>query len=124
MTHALGRGTRNLPVNFKSEELQILGRLAFQTTQRDPSKPRVSIGDEIRRLVLLGLERDNPEVALRVREIRNRCASTTLAALLLASVFPWFGLTDVDSAARRSSSTVGIRLTVRNGRRELDEVIL
>jgi hypothetical protein len=119
-THPIGSGTANISINVPIDERTLLGRLAFQAIQRGEAR---SAGDYQRQLIAKGLEAINPEAAARLREIRIRYYAGILAALIVASLCSsWFG---GDSAtARRSPSTVGIRRVVRNGRRELKEVLL
>jgi hypothetical protein len=119
-THPLGSGTANLSINVPLDERALWGRLGFLAVERGEAK---SIADYQRQVIAAGLEKTDPTSAARLREIRSRYYAGTLAALLLASACSsWFGVL-VDTA-RRSYSTVGVRLVARNGRRELDEVIL
>jgi hypothetical protein len=119
-THPIGSGTANLSINVPIDERTLWGRLGFLAVERGEAK---SVSDFERKVLAKGLEAIDPAAAARLREIRSRYYAGTLAALLLASVaFPWFGSAADDTAARRSSSTVGVRLTVRRGRQELEEI--
>jgi hypothetical protein len=88
-THALGSGTCNLPINFKVEERNLLGQLAFQQIQNGKAR---SVGDFIKQLILRGVEAESPEAAMRIRAIRN---GITGSALLLTLFFgmarTWLG---------------------------------
>jgi hypothetical protein len=118
-THALGSGTVNLPINFKVEERATIGKAVFQEIQSGRFR---SIGDAIRHYYLLGLETEKPEVAAKIRAIRNGAGSIILAALLLApAVFTWFGFSGSEQARRASSvAAVRIRANTRTGRQELE----
>jgi hypothetical protein len=119
-THPIGSGTANLSINVPLDERALWGRLGFLAVERGEAR---SVGDFERRVLLKGLEAVDPEAAAKLKEIRIRYYAGILAALIVASLCSsWFG---GDSAtARRSPSTVGIRRVVRNGRRELKEVLL
>lgn len=65
MTNALGTGTVNLPVNIPVDERLALGKAALKSGAR-------SVGDYVRKLILLGLEADNKLTAREVREIRRK----------------------------------------------------
>ena len=100
MTHALGTGTCNLPINLPVDERTILGQSAFRAGAR-------SIGAYARHLMLLGLERENSEAAARVKEIRQRYYGAALAVIFMALMLhSWVVGTDETMRQTRTSVRV------------------
>ena len=117
-TNPIGSGTVNLSINVPADERALWGRLGFMAVERGEAR---SVGDFERRVLLKGLEALDPDAAAKLKEIRIRYYAGILAALVVLSTFPWFGFVD-DGAARRSSSTIGIRFAIRAGRQELEAI--
>lgn len=78
-TNAIGTGTANFNINIPLGEREILGRAAYAAASK-------SVGDFIRRLVLRGLELENPEAAQRVREIRKQYYGAAMLLVLSAAL--------------------------------------
>lgn len=88
MTHSLGKGTCNFPLNVTREERLILGQLAFSSD--------VSMGEFLRRMIRRGVALSDPEAAkrlARVRRDRARCA-------LMLSIFVGYIIFGGDMARR------------------------
>lgn len=66
MTNPVGKGTRNVAVNLLDEEHRILGRLAMKDDR--------SLGDFIRRQLMMGLRMSNPDAALEMEMARKKRA--------------------------------------------------
>lgn len=89
MTHPIGTGTVNLTLNIPVDERAALGRAALAHGAR-------SVGDYVRRLVLLGLSKDDAQAARQVREVRRRYYGTLAAALVA-----WIALSSSGEQMRR-----------------------
>jgi hypothetical protein len=79
MTNAIGTGTKNFTLNVPTDEHAELGRLAFRLGFR-------SVGDFMRHLVLKGLEKEDPQSATEIREIRRRYYGATLLGVFLLAL--------------------------------------
>lgn len=98
MTNPIGQGTTNVSVNLRQAERNLLGRLAHEDDR--------SIGSLVRRLILRGLEVENPELAAKLREIRQGIGRSACLALgLLAVGLALNGGMDI----RRTSTRIQIR---------------
>lgn len=78
MTKPIPAWSANLSVNMPKDERLLLGRLAMQRGAK-------SVGEFVKKLLLLGMEREDQQSAAQLREIRRRYYG---AALILI-----FGLT-------------------------------
>lgn len=107
MTHSLGKGTVNFPLNLTDEESAIIGRLAFKM---DCSK-----GEYIRRMFRRGLAMSRPKDAIHLAEIRRH----RKAAILLILFFAWLA-TPTHEPIRRVRVRTATRLVrvVRGNREE------
>lgn len=101
-THAIGTGTCNVPINLPIDVREILGRSAVGHAAR-------STGEWARRLILKGLEAEDPSAALAMRAALRRYYGAALLVLFLAFVLP----TSQDMRRAR---------TVRRNRIETEEV--
>jgi hypothetical protein len=82
MTHAIGRGTCNISLNVQRSEDSLLALVAL--------RKKTSKSKYLRRILLIGLEADCPEIAAKLRAIRNAAYSASAAVLLLCgSVAQW-----------------------------------
>ena len=64
-TNALGTGTVNLPINIPMDERLAIGKAAFKHGAK-------SVGEYVRKLIMLGLEADDKLTAREVKEIRRK----------------------------------------------------
>jgi len=72
-TNRLGKGTANVAVNLLDEEKMILGRLAVADDR--------SLGEFIRRMVIVGLRTSNPSAATELETIRRKRNEQLLLSL-------------------------------------------
>lgn len=99
-SNCLMPGMVNFPVNMSEEERRVLGRAAFDGDQ--------SLGAFIRHYLVKGLERERPELAERVIEIRRRRKGLALVAVIaLATWLQWAG--ELDDAMRRPGAARAAR---------------
>jgi hypothetical protein len=62
-THALGRGTHNVPVNLIHEERSVLVKIAIQTDR--------SISAVVRAFILEGIRATDPETFRHLKDLRH-----------------------------------------------------
>lgn len=78
MTHALGYRTCNLSINVPKEERTVLGQAAFASGK--------SVSAFLKGLIEKGLESENAEAAVRLREVRRRYYGSLMLAIFAAAL--------------------------------------
>lgn len=107
MTNAIGTGTCNLPINLPVDCRAILGRSAVARGAR-------STGAWVKRLLLRGLEAEDPKAARALRRALNAYYSGAFAVLVMASaVTAWWSRADF-ARARGSRSFARLMVARRD----------
>ena len=108
-TNAIGKGTRNFPLNAITEEMELLGKLAFQMGKKSQNAL-------IKELYVLGLKQVAPEAAAQIERMRaERMRRIGSFGLFLLAAFQIFAHSmDIKRTPIRSSRTVSVRVVRRN----------
>jgi hypothetical protein len=84
-THALGSGTCNISLNVRASEGSLLALTAIR-------KKFKSVNAYTKYLILLGMEKDDPAAAEKLRQIRNIITGAALFLVLSVGVArAWYG---------------------------------
>lgn len=100
-TKAIGTGTRNAAFNAPKEWLELLGQLAGCG----------NVGKFVREKVEAGIERENPEAARKLREIRRQYYGAGLVVLFIGGII----------ASLLAHDELNLRRCSRSGRRTRTE---